>query len=757
MVRKRQARPVVKTGLMVFFGLMVATVAIAGISMFALASSWLSDLPDYQDTDAYAAAEPTQVFDAKGNVIATFYLQNRRSVSLSDISDYVRQATVDTEDVRFYSHNGVDMKGIVRAIFGQLRGNAQGASTITQQLVRNTVLSDEQFDQTIRRKVREAYIATQIEKSFSKDQILEMYLNTIYYGHEAYGIEAASVTYFDKHANELTLSEAALLSGLPQSPSRYDPFSNKKGAVARRDAVLGRMVVAGDITQEEADEAMAEEVELHEGSLGNDPVGTYPYFTDYIREYLLKSYDMSTVFQGGLRVYTTLDPDEQKAAEEAVDTVMDDIGDDELEAAFVSVDPKSGHLLAMVGGRDYEKSQFNLATQAKRQVGSSFKAFTLAAAINEGVDPRIKIDCSPTFEADDSWTVHNIANEDYGTISIAKATEKSSNTGYVRLEKGIGIKPIQDMASKMGISPNALPDDLTMTLGTGGVAPIDMAGAYATFANGGKHNDVSCVTRIENAKGTALYEEEPKETEVMSPEVCAATTEVLEGVVTNGTAKVVHEMTAGKVDQPIAGKTGTTENFRDLWFCGYTPQVSCACWVGYREEKEIFIGDDNGHPSNTSCPIVAEYLIRTLEDKDREEFPEADAPEYKKPSSWDFSDGYDSPETEEEAKDDREEREADEARREREEEAARREREDAKKKEEDEAKKAADDAKKQAEEEAKKADEEAEKKKEEESKAKEEEEAKPAKEEEEPKKEEPPTPEPGPADSSGQTDDGSGS
>ena len=752
LMRQRQSRPVVVTTLASFVCILVATFAIACMSTVGVALSWLSDLPEYKDADSYAVAEPTQVFDARGNVIATFYLQNRRSVALSEISEYVKEATVDTEDIRFYSHNGVDPKGIVRAVIGQLRGNSQGASTITQQLVRNTVLSDEQFEQTLRRKVREAYIATEIEKSFSKDQILEMYLNTIYYGHEAYGIEAAAVTYLDKHASDLTLSEAAMLSGLPQSPSRYDPFSNMEGAINRRNAVLGRMVVAGDITQEEADTAMEEEIELHEGSLGNDPVGKYPFITEYIKEYLLRSYEMSTIFQGGLRIYTTIDPDQQQAAEEAVATVMDGIGDDDLEAAFVAVDPRNGHLLAMVGGRDYNKNQFNLATQARRQVGSSFKAFTLAASIKEGVNPNIRIDCSSSYEVDSNWTVHNISNANYGKITIAEATEKSSNTGYVRLEEGIGIQAIQDVATSLGISRDALPDDLTMTLGTGGIPPIDMAEAYATFANGGTHHEVSCVTRIENSKGTALFEEDTSGEQAISPEVAHATTEVLKGVVERGTATTVKDITRGRVNQPIAGKTGTTEDFRDLWFCGYTPQVSCSCWVGYREERHIIINGDDGHPSGTACPIVAEFLNRTLDGTDREDFPNADKPEYKKESFWDFSEGLYDPEAEAAAKAAREAEEA--AKREREEEE-RRQQEEEENKAKEEARKAEEEAKRRAAEEAKKAEEEAKKKRaEEEAKKKAEEEAKRRAEEEAKEPAPEPTPEPEPAPEEGGDENG---
>ena len=736
--RRKTKRHIVPIAVATFACMLIAVSGLFAMSAVRVSDSWLSDLPAYQDADAYAVAEPTQVYDAKGNVIASFYLQNRRSVTYDQISDYVKQATVDTEDIRFYEHDGVDAKGIIRAAMSQLTGDSQGASTITQQLVRNTVLSDEQFEHSLKRKVREAYIATQLEKSYSKDQILGMYLNTIYYGHDAYGIEAASITYFNKHASELTLSEASLLSGLPQSPSFYDPFSNLEAATNRRNAVLGRMVVAGDITQAEADAAMAEPVELHEGTLGNDLVGTYPYFTDYIREELLANYDMSTIFQGGLRIYTTIDPDQQKAAEEAVAEVMDDIGDADLEAGLVAVDPNNGHLLAMVGGRDYNKNQFNLTTQAKRQVGSSFKPITLATAINEGVDPQIIVDCSSKYEVDSNWTVHNVGNVNMGKISIADATALSSNTGYVQIEEEIGYKKVQETARKMGMSDDSLPSDLTLTLGTGGAPAIDMAEAYGTFATGGIHHEVSSITRIENPNGTVLFSEDTTGERVLSPEVGAATTEVLETVIDkpDGTGHVIKNMTSGVIDQPIAGKTGTTENTRDLWFCGYTPQVSCAVWVGYREEREILIDGSEGHPSDTACPIFAEFVNKTLADVDRKEFPTASKPEYKDAKKWKFSLGKASVATIDEDSE-RKKEEEEKAKALAEEEAKRKAESEAKSAEE--AKKAEEEAKRKAEEKARQAEEEAAKKAEEEAtkKKKEEEESSKKKEEEE----EPKTPE----------------
>ena len=338
-------------GVVGFIALLIITLF---LSLGAVVSSWLEDLPDYTSADNYLVAEPTRVYDADGNEIATYYLQQRRSVTIDSISTYVLKGTVDTEDKRFYQHNGVDPQGIMRAVAGQLtgRGEQGGGSSITQQLVRNTILSDEQFEMSLKRKVREAYIAIQMEKMYTKDQILNMYVNTIYYGNSAYGIEAASITYFNKHASELTLAEAATLVGLPNSPTMYDPFRNPENCVSRRNLVLDRMLEAGDISQEEHDEAQAEELVLDHGEL-TDNTGTYPYFTDYVKQLLQQNFSSDTILQGGLKVYTTLDPDYQAAAEGSAHTVLDAAGNDDVAGAIVSIDNSNGYITAMVGGRDY--------------------------------------------------------------------------------------------------------------------------------------------------------------------------------------------------------------------------------------------------------------------------------------------------------------------------------------------------------------------------------------------------------------------
>lgn len=642
-VRNRRAKKHARThiigfgfaGILGFLALLVIALA---ISAGALVNSWLLNLPDYNSTDAYLVAEPTQVFDAKNNVIAEYYLQNRRIVTKDEVSPYVLWGTVDTEDVRFYQHNGIDPQGIARAVLVQFTGGSEGASTITQQLVRNTVLSDEQFEQTIKRKVREAYIAIQMEKKYSKDQILMMYINTIYYGHAAYGIQAAAITYFNKNAKDLTLAEAALLAGLPQSPSYFDPTENPEAAIARRNTVLDRMYTAGDITKEECEAAQAEPLTLNQGKV-MDSQGTYPYFTDYVKQMLLDDFDQDTVFQGGLKVYTTLDPTTQAQADSAVSKNLDEFGNEELEAALVAIEPKTGYIKAMVGGRDYNVDQFNLATQARRQPGSSFKTFTLAAAMSEGMNPNIYVNCNSPLQVTPTWRVQNVDNYSWGNIALSYAFAVSSNTGFVQVAEEIGADKIIEYAKKMGIDEE-LPAYSSITLGTVGVPPVQMAEAYATLAAGGKHRDAIAITKIEDRNGNVVYQHEDKAEQVINPAIAQDEVNVMTGVITNGmgTANAMQGMLA--INQPVAGKTGTSEEYRDLWFCGITPQLSVSIWCGYRNEDSVYVGRSVGHPDGTACPIFASFVNEALKGTAREEFPTTDeSPEYKPNSEWSISTG----------------------------------------------------------------------------------------------------------------------
>ncbi|MEF2855683.1 MAG: transglycosylase domain-containing protein, partial [Collinsella intestinalis] len=551
---KTHATPVVLFSVLGF--LLVAGIAF-GIGMLGNINRWLSDLPDYTDADEYLVSEPTHILDSQGTEIATFFVQNRESVTADKVSEWVLKGTVDVEDERFYEHNGVDIIGIGRAVLAQLSGRSEGASTITQQLVRNTILSEEQFDQTIERKVREAFIAMEMEKIFSKDEILMMYLNTIYYGHGAYGIQAASKTYLSKNASELTLAEAALLIGLPNSPSYYDPTVNPDVAVDRRNKVLGNMLRIGTISQDEYDAAVAEPLALNVTETSDTGISVYahPYFVDYVKSLLQEEFSTDVLFKGGLTVTTTIDPAIQQAAETAaVENINKYPAANDLQIGMSVVDPKTGHIKAMVGGRDYnaDPNHVNHAT-AKRQPGSSFKSFTLATAIKMGVNPNITINCeSPMYwdnPGGEDIKIQNIGNHNYGYRSLASATAVSSNTGYVQLAETIGNQNILQTCKSLGLDTSSMHDVLSMTLGTGDVTTLQMANAYASFANGGEHRAPVAITEIKSRTGEVMYTHKDEKTQALTAGDAAAVTEVLETVMERGGTGVTGNPW---IKQPIA-------------------------------------------------------------------------------------------------------------------------------------------------------------------------------------------------------------
>lgn len=581
-----------------------------GIAAAAAATVWLQDLPDYKDSSAFNYAQKTQVYANDGTtLLAEFYIENRDPVELSEISTYVLEGTVATEDERFYEHDGVDLMGIARAIVVNLTGTGkEGASTITQQFVRNTVLADEANESTIKRKVREAYISLELEKMFEKDEILQMYLNTINYGQGAYGIEAASQLYFSKHASELTLSEAAALIGIPQSPTYNNPIDNPDNCLARRNLVLDRMLSNNYITQEGYDAAKETPLTLNvTREEATNGIMKYDYFTSYVRDTLLEDYSVNEVFKGGLTVKTTLDPHVQDLAEAAVDRKLDSLPDN-LECALVAIDPDTGFIEAMVGGRDYTTNEFNLATQAKRQAGSSFKTFTLLAALDEGISPEANLNCTSKVKIND-WEVANYGNANYGIRSIESAFAVSSNTGFAELCTEIGPKKVADMAHKCGIESDldAVP---SITLGVEEVSVLEMAQAYATIANGGTLHKANCIEEIKDSSGQVIYRADTRGEKVLSTDLTEAAVEVMKGVVQKGTGRNA----ALYNGQPVGGKTGTSEDYRDKWFCGITPQISVAIWIGDRNEKSM--------PSWVAADsIFGDFVNKLLQGTEKEEFP----------------------------------------------------------------------------------------------------------------------------------------
>ncbi len=599
----------------------------------ALVDEWCKDLPDVTEATQFGVAQKSRIYANDGEtLLAELYVEDREPIEIDQVSEYVLKGTVATEDVRFYEHDGVDLHGVMRAIVVNLTGGQEGASTITQQFVRNTLLADEMTEISFKRKIREMQLAVDLEKVYSKDEILMMYLNTINYGDGKYGIEAAAQHYYSTSAADLTIAQAATLIGIPNSPTLYSPTLNPENCLARRNVVLSRMLTNGVITQEEYDSAIAEDLNLNVAPEDrSDGILRYPWFTSYVREQLLSEFSHDEIFKGGLTVITSLDPTMQEYAEQAAQDEYDSgsMADDQ-EIALTCIDPSTGFIKAMIGGRDYNADQFNIATASGpglgRQAGSSFKMFTLTAAIEQGISPSTRINCDGPYQYG-TWEVDNYGGEDYGILSIADMTAVSSNTGYARLvtqEGGVNPASIVDVAHRMGITSDesqgvsAYP---ALTLGTAQVNTTQMASAYATLAADGVHRDPIAIVKITNKDGEVIEDRSAgsEGEQVISPEVAYAVTQVLEGVINSswGTAGAA-ALPSGQI---AAGKTGTSENWRDLWWCGYTPQLSCSVWVGCREEREQYT-------DTWAQDVWRNFMTMCLEGSSLEYFQTADEPNY---------------------------------------------------------------------------------------------------------------------------------
>ncbi len=549
-----------------------------------------ADLPSLASEGEYQAAQTTKVYDSSKppQLLAELHgIEDRELVSGDSIPQFVRDAVVAIEDERFYSHSGVDLIGIARALWADVRSGSyeQGASTITQQFIKNAYITDEK---TIDRKVREAALAYQLEKKWSKEKILNEYLNIIYFGEGAYGIQAAAHTYFGVDASQLTLAQAALLVAVPKSPSNYSPRRNPEAAHGRRDLILNKMYQQSYISSAELQEALAAPVKLAPPRSAADV--KFPYWVELVREQLVNQYGASTVLQGGLRVYTTIDPAMQEAAERAVADVLDEPGDP--AAALVAIDLHTGGIVAMVGGADFGRQQFNLATQGRRQPGSAFKTFVLTTAVEQGVSPGTEYESGPvTIELPgDDW---NVNSKDVGPVTLTEATASSINGTYARLIMDVGPENVVETAKKLGIRTPLQPNPAIALGGlTVGVSPLEMAVAYGTIATGGERLSGSvgfdaddplapiAVARVEKADGELVDENKLVRTPVLDPRVAYVVTDTLKGVIAHGTGR------AADIGRPAAGKTGTTQEYRDAWFVGYTPDIVAAVWVGYPDEQK---------------------------------------------------------------------------------------------------------------------------------------------------------------------------
>ncbi|MDP2299649.1 MAG: PBP1A family penicillin-binding protein [Actinomycetota bacterium] len=633
--RTRSSAPRVIVGALALTVVMSLLASGTGVAVaVGIASSWLEGLPDINDPDAFNVAQTTKIYSADGVLLANLYLENRQVVPLEDISPHLLHAVVAVEDERFYQHNGVDFIGLTRAVVTNVTtGRREGASTLTQQFIRNTVLADERFDISIKRKVREAWLALELEKTHSKDEILAMYLNTVYYGEGAYGAEAASLTYFNKHASELTVAEAALLAGLPQAPSRLTPYDNPDGAVSRRQWVLSKLFEQGYVSSDEYEAAKIEDLRLARSSeLDEQGVYKAPYFVAHVKKLLQDEYGTSLVFKGGLTVHTTLDTTMQTYAEEASRSVLDRA--DDPDNALVAIEPSTGYIKALVGGRDWNTNKFNFATQAHRQPGSSFKVFTLVTALEEGMPPRRMLDSSSPAIIPTGGRPWNVGNAEggggRGYITLQSATVGSVNTAFARLIAEIGAEKVVLTARRMGIESDIQPF-LSITLGSQEVTPLEMASAFGTLAADGRHFPHTAITKIIDAQGEIVFEDVPEGDQVIEHSVAYAATQILKGVISGGTAR------RAAIGRPAAGKTGTTQDYRDAWFVGYTPDLACAVWMGYTPERPMrSVHGRRVFGGTFPAEIWQKFMCQAIANTPKNDFNPAPAPKYTWMKEWDI-------------------------------------------------------------------------------------------------------------------------
>jgi penicillin-binding protein 1A len=687
-------------------GILVVLAIITG-SLAGLTLVYSADLPQIAELERYRPSTMTDLYDQKGRVIGSFALQRRMVVNYGDFAPILRQAVVSTEDKDFYTHGGINFFRIGGAAWHDLRskGRAQGASTLTMQLARNLFLN---ADRTAARKIQEAYLAIQIERTFTKEQIFTLYGNQIYLGSGMYGFEAASEYFFSKHASELNLTEAALLAGLPKGPAAYSPILNPEKALRRRNLVLSEMESDGAITHAQAEQARHAGLGLHiaqpEGSVA-------PWFQEEVRRELEKQFGSDEVHEAGLRVNTTLDLDLQKTANAAVldglaayerrhgwkgklenvavdGKIPDDykhpdwsatphpgdyvhvvvervlptqilarVGDSSIvlepedwkwtgqryadafaktgdilyvhfssnmeglsrraaleqdsgvEGSLLAMDNTTGDVLAMVGGRDYALSQFNRATQAERQTGSSFKPYVYTAAIEDGVKPTdVIVDGPVSFGG---YTPHNYENDYKGAMTVENAFAESRNIPALKLAARVGIHNVIDVAHRFGVTSN-IPAYLPVALGAVEITLEEQVASYSVFPNDGIRVTPHLIRKVSNADGISLWEDTPAVKEVISQETARTMMTLLRAVTAHGTGAAVAQL-----KHPLGGKTGTTSDFTDAWFLGFSPSVTCGVWVGY-DSRESLGEKETG--ARAALPIWMTMMKQVIAGKDGEKF-----------------------------------------------------------------------------------------------------------------------------------------
>ena len=565
-----------------FFGTIAATV-LSGVLIVAgvvIAKS----LPNVDSISTYIPAETTKIYSDKNIVLAELHLEeNREIIPLEEISPFIKQAVLATEDTDFYRHHGINIKGMIRATVKNVitLGFTEGASTLTQQLARNLFLTQKK---KLSRKISEIILAVQIERKYTKNEILEMYLNQVYWGHNAYGIESAAQMYFGKHARDLNLAESAMIIGLLKGPELYSPFRNYAYAKQRQRTVLNRMAKLKVITQQQANDAFVEDLQLA-------PRQSFrfraPFFTSYIVNKLNATYGEEATLTSGMQVYTTLDYELQTLAEEVVRTYVNKSGKPQFpngrteerfnfsQAALMALDPTTGYIKALQGGADFRENQYNRCTQALRQPGSTFKPFVYLAALEKGFSPNSIVQDSPiTFSTSQGpYSPSNYTHQYMGNITLRKALENSINTVAVKLNNLVGPDNVIRLARAMGITTPLQPV-LSLPLGANEVTMIELITAYSVIANNGLKNEPTGIIKIEDRDGGILFKYQIRPKRVLDASITSMMVDMMKGAVRYGTGQ------NASLPRPVAGKTGTTSDYKDAWFIGFVPQLVCATWVG---------------------------------------------------------------------------------------------------------------------------------------------------------------------------------
>ncbi len=596
--------------------LLVGTgIGVAALWAFAILPR---SLPPVSALETFQPIQGTKIYDDNDELLTELHVERRIFMPLGQIPKSLKDAILATEDRRFYSHWGIDPVGIARAVFQNYRRGriVEGGSTITQQLTKVLFLTP---DKSLERKLKEAILALELERRYPKDRILEMYLNQVYFGHGAYGVEAAARTYFGKSVSELSVRESALLAGLPRAPSTYSPFDHADAARRRREVVLRRMVEYGVIKE-------AERVRLAKTDLGLIPPErrrtTGQYFLEYVQQTLETKYGADMVFKGGLRVYTTLNPTMQLTAELALREGLRALEartvkprSDRPEGAIITIEPQTGYIKAIVGGYDFFRSEFNRAVQARRQPGSAFKPFIYLAALEAGFTPATRIDDSPVtypVGANGAWKPENYDRKFRGPTTLQQALEESINVVTVKLQERVGINRTIQAARRLGVA-SPLDINLSLALGTSDLTLLELTSAYGVLANQGVWMPPTAIRYVTDAQGKLLEEHVPEGREAVSPEVAYVLTHMMRGVVERGTGQG-----AKSLGRPVAAKTGTTNDYSNAWFIGFTPRLATGVWVGYDRPRSLGKEETGGR---TAVPIWTAYMTKILGDSPREDFP----------------------------------------------------------------------------------------------------------------------------------------